>query len=162
MISIDYSLIIVILNFILLLIILNKILYKPIKQFLVERQSSIATDLEQAEKSKVEAEELVKKQEDEFKQSAHEIRKIKEQAKKDAEMKGDEIIKEARGREKAILADTEKQLAHEKQKVLHEIEGELGERITSLTSTIIGKHIDEKIDAAMIDRLLEEERGKKK
>ena len=161
MISIDYSLIIVILNFILLLVILNKILYKPIKSFLTERQNSIATDLEQAEKAKIEADELVRKQEEEFKRSALEIRKMKEQAKKDAEIKGDEIIKEARIREKDILADTEKQLAHEKQKVLQEIEGELGERITSLTSTIIGKHIDEKIDADMIERLLEEERSKK-
>ncbi len=161
MISIDYSLIIVILNFILLLVILNKILYKPIKSFLTERQNSIASDLEQAEKARIEADELIRKQEEEFKQSAHEIRKMKEQAKKDAEIKGDEIIKEAREREKAILADTEKQLAHEKQKVLQAIEGELGESITSLTSTIIGKNIDEKIDAAMIERLLDEERSKK-
>jgi F-type H+-transporting ATPase subunit b len=160
MISIDYSLIIVILNFVLLLVILNSILYKPIKSFLTERQTTISTDLEEAENSKTAAEELVRKQEDEFKQSALEIRKLKEHAKKDAEMKSDEIIKQAREREKAVLADTEKQLVHEKQKVLHEIEGELGERITSLTSTIIGKHIDEKIDAAMIERLLEEERGK--
>ena len=160
MISIDYSLIIVILNFILLLVILNKVLYKPVKSFLIERQSSIASDLEEAEKSKAIAEELVIKQEEEFKKSAYEIREMKEQAKKDAESKSDEIIKEARNREKAILADTEKQLAHEKQKVLQVIEGELGEKITLLASTIIGKNIDDKIDAAMIEKLLQEERDK--
>jgi len=160
MISIDYSLIIVILNFILLMIILNKLLYKPVKQFLTERENSIASDLDEAAKSKREAEELLNQQQEDFKQSAQEIRRLKEQAKKDAETKGDEIIKEARNRERMILADTEKLLANEKQKAVHAIEGELGEMIANLTSTIIGKHIDETLDADMIERLLNEEENK--
>lgn len=161
MISIDYSLIIVILNFLLLLVILNKLLYKPIKQFLVERQSSIAEDLEQAEKSKVEHEELVRKQQEEYKKSAYEIRKMKEQAKKDSGQQSEMIIKEARTRERKLLAETEKQLAHEKQKALKEIEGEIGEAIATLSASIIGKHLDEKIDSEIIGRLLSEERSKK-
>jgi F-type H+-transporting ATPase subunit b len=161
MISFDYTLIIVILNFILLMIILNKLLYKPIKTFLAERQKSIAEDMEQAEKSKFSAAEILQKQEEEFKRSAQEIRKMKEQAKKDAESQGDEIIKQARLREKEVLADTEKQLVHEKQKVMQAIEGELAERISGLTTAILGKKLDEQIDAEMINRLLAEDRSKK-
>ncbi len=46
MITINYAFIIVILNFILLLVILNKLLYKPIKKFLEERQAKIEADLD--------------------------------------------------------------------------------------------------------------------
>ena len=59
MISIDYTLIIVILNFIVLLAVLNKILYKPIKKFLEERKQTIANDMDGAKKSREDAEELV-------------------------------------------------------------------------------------------------------
>ena len=76
MISIDYSLIIVILNFVLLLIVLNKILYKPIKKFLSERQQKIASDLDEAKASRKQAEELVEQKSNELKQSAEEIRKM--------------------------------------------------------------------------------------
>jgi F-type H+-transporting ATPase subunit b len=140
------------------MIILNKLLYKPIKRFLTDRQSSIAADLDDAARSKIEAEELLKKQQEEFKKAALEIRKLKEKAKKDADATSDMIIKEARDRERAILTDTEKQLASEKQKVIQAIEGELGDIIASLSSTIIGRKLDEKLDAEMIERLLNKDR----
>ena len=59
MITINYAFIIIILNFILLMIILNKLLYKPIKKFLEERQAKIGSDIDSAEPSKQEAENLV-------------------------------------------------------------------------------------------------------
>jgi F-type H+-transporting ATPase subunit b len=159
MISIDYTLIIVILNFLLLLILLNKILYKPLSKFLTERQARIASDLSDAQESKTAAEEMLKKQEEELKRTAQEIRKMKEKAKKDAEKIGDGILKQARESEKAILIDTEKQLVSEKQKALQAIESELGDVISTLASKVIGKNIDQNIDASMISRLLQEDRG---
>jgi len=156
MITIDYSLIIVMLNFVFLLIVLNSILYKPIKKFLTERQHKIAADLEQAEVSKQEAEELLNRQQTEFKESALEIRKLKEKAKKDADLLSEDIISEARNREKTILMDVEKQLIQEKKKALSEVESTLSETIVMLTSKIIGKNIDQDIDAELIKKLLRE------
>ncbi len=157
MISIDYTLIIVILNFILLLVLLNKILYQPLKKFLAERQTAIASDVEKAEQDKQKAIEMVKNQEEEYKQFSLEIRKLKEQTKRDAEKQGDEIISSARDRERDILIDAEKQLAQEKIRVINEIESELGSVITALTSKIIGKEISEEIDANIIKKLLSEQ-----
>ena len=156
MISIDYTLIIVILNFIFLLIILNHLLYKPIKKFLNERQSTMTSDLEKGETFRKESMELLQKQKEEFKQSSLEIRKMKEKAKKDAESVSDSIIKEAREREKELLIDTEKQLNQEKIKAIQELESKLSDTVSMLTGKIIGKNIDEKLDAELIDKLLKE------
>ena len=160
MISIDYTLIIVILNFILLLVVLNKILYQPIKNFLSQRQITIANDLSEAEKSKSQAQLILSEQEESYKIASTEIRKMKEQAKKDAAAQSDEIIKQARERERSILIDTEKQLAHEKTKVLNELESSLGDSISLIARKIIGQKIDIELDAKMIENLLAKERSK--
>ena len=156
MITINYAFVIVILNFILLLIVLNKLLYKPIKQFLIERQQKISEDIDEAKASREEAEQLVVEKEDELKESADDIRKMKNAAKRDAESQATEIVKSAKNQEKKILKDTEDQLQNEKTKVMHEIECELATMISDLSAKFIGSKLDGKDDEKMIKKMLAE------
>ncbi len=156
MISIDYTLIIVILNFALLIIVLNKLLYKPIKKFLSERQVQISNDIDSAEKSRVEATELVASKKSELKNSALEIRQMKQNAKKDAENQASEIVKSAKDHEKKILRDTEEQLEHEKNKTVGIIEEELTEMIADFTEKILSGKMDGKADDALIKKMISE------
>ncbi len=156
MISIDYSFIIVILNFVLLLIVLNKILYKPIKKFLEERQKTIASDLDGAKASRKQAEKLVEEKSDELKQSAEEIRKMKNAATFDAEGKARDIMKNAKEQEKRILQDTEEQLETEKVKVMEEIEDELAEMVAELSAKFLSEKLDEKKDHDLIKKIISE------
>jgi len=160
MISIDYSLIIVILNFVLLLIVLNKILYKPIKKFLDERQKKIASDLDDAKASRVQAEKLVEEKSDELKQSTEEIRKMKSAATSDAEGKAMDIINNAKEQEKRILQDTEDQLETEKVKVMGEIEDELAEMVAEFSSKFLSEKLDEKKDKELIKKIIAERESK--
>jgi F-type H+-transporting ATPase subunit b len=156
MISINYAFIIVILNFVLLLIVLNKLLYKPIKHFLTERQKKIAEDIDAAKASKEEAKKLLEQKENELKTSTEEIRKLKNAALKDAEMKAQDILKNAKNMEKKILQETESQLEHEKQKVMHDIEGELSQLVAELTAKFLSGKLDEKNDKELINKMLKE------
>ncbi len=160
MISINYAFILVILNFILLLIVLNKILYKPIKKFLIERQKKIASDMDNAEASRQEAEKLVQKKENELKASAEDVRKMKKFAKRDAESQATAIVKNAKNQEKKILKDTEEQLVHEKDKVMKEIEGELTEMVTNLSSKFLSEKVNDKNDRNLIKKMLTEREDK--
>ena len=160
MISIDYSFIIVILNFVLLLIVLNKILYKPIKKFLDERQQKIASDLDEAKASRTQAEKLVEQKSGELKQSAEDIRKMKNAATSDAESKAKDIMKNAKEQEKRILQDTEEQLEIEKVKVMEIIEDELVEMVAELSSKFLSEKLDEKKDKELIKKIISE-RGSK-
>ena len=156
MISIDYSFIIVILNFVLLLIVLNKIIYKPIKKFLEERQKAIASDLDEAKASRVQAEKLVEEKSEELKHSAEEIRKMKNAATSDAEGKARDIMKNAKEQEKRILQDTEEQLETEKVKVMEVIEDELAEMVAELSAKFLSEKLDEKKDHDLIRKIISE------
>ena len=156
MISIDYSFIIVILNFVLLLIVLNKIIYKPIKKFLEERQKAIASDLDEAKASRKQAEKLVEEKSEELKHSAEEIRKMKNAATSDAEGKARDIMKNAKEQEKRILQDTEEQLETEKVKVMEVIEDELAEMVAELSAKFLSEKLDEKKDHDLIKKIISE------
>ena len=160
MISINYAFILVILNFILLLIVLNKILYKPIKKFLIERQKKIASDMNNAEASRQEAEKLVQKKNDELKASAEDVRKMKKAAKRDADSQAVAIMKNAKDQEKKILKGTEEQLVHEKEKVMKEIEGELTEMVTNLSAKFLSEKVNDKNDRDLIKKMLTEREDK--
>ena len=160
MISIDYSLIIVILNFVLLLIVLNKILYKPIKKFLEERQQKIASDLDEAKASRLQADKLVEEKSDALKQSAEDIRKMKSAANSDAESKAKDIVMIAKDQEKRILQDTKDQLKTEKVKVIGDIEDELTEMVAELSSKFLSEKLDEKQDKELIKKIISERKSK--
>ncbi len=137
MISIDYTLIIVILNFVVLLIVLNKLLYKPINKFLDERKAKISEDIDAAKKSREDASLFVQQKEDELKKSSEDIRTLKKSAAKDAENRASEIVKSAMDQEKKILRETESQLLNEKDKVM----GEIGEELSEMISKLSAKYI---------------------
>jgi len=160
MINIDYSLIIVILNFIILLIILNGLLYKPVKKFLTERKAQIAADLDEADESKEKANQLVRKKEDELKLSAEEIRKTKKKARGDAELQAHEIIDDAKDHEKKIMQETEEMIEHEKVKAVGEIKEELAGMVSELSAKFLSKKMDENNDQDMIEKMISE-RGNK-
>jgi len=160
MITINYAFIIVILNFILLLIILNKLLYKPIKKFLEERQAKIAADLDNAKLFREEAEEKALEKEKDLKESAEEIRKMKQAARRDAEKKSSNIIKEAKEKERKIIIETEDQLLHEKEKVIQEIEGELTTMIADLSEKFLSQKIDKEEDLRLLNKLIKESEAK--
>jgi F-type H+-transporting ATPase subunit b len=160
MITINYAFIIVILNFILLLIILNKLLYKPIKKFLEERQAKIGSDIDDAELSKQEAENLMAEKEKELKQSTEEIRKMKQDSRREAEKQASEIIKEAKDKERKIIGETEDQLLQEKEKVILEIEGKLTQMVTDLSEKFLSHKLDKEQDVELLNKLIEESEAK--
>ncbi|MCD4829492.1 MAG: F0F1 ATP synthase subunit B [Candidatus Cloacimonetes bacterium] len=156
MIGIDYSLLIVILNFVVLLIVLNKILYKPITKFLRERQAKIADDMDQAVKSRDEAGQLVEQRKQDLKASTEEMRLLMSKTKHEAEDQAGDIIRQAHGQQKKILAETDALLITEKKKAMQELESRVARLIADVAGKIIADKMDEETDAALIEQLLKE------
>ena len=154
MISIDYTLIIVVLNFVVLLAVLNKLLYKPIKKFLEERKQTIAQDIDEAKRSRMKAEELVSKRGEELKASAEEIRKMKQSSKREVESQTSKMIKEAKEHEKRILKEAEVQLEHEREKTKKALEEELTEMVSALSEKFLSSKIDDEKDKKIIKKII--------
>ncbi|MCF7919340.1 MAG: F0F1 ATP synthase subunit B [Candidatus Cloacimonetes bacterium] len=156
MISIDYSLIIVILNFVLLLIVLNKLLFKPMKKFLSDRQQEVKKEMTDARINREEAVKLLKQRDEELKSSSEEIRNLTKQAKREAEKNSEEILKEAKARERAIVKESEEMIELRKSEAVKEIEADVINLVSELTGKIIGKKIDSDTDKKLIDSLMKE------
>ncbi len=160
MISIDYTLIIVVLNFILLLVVLNKLLFKSISKFLKERQKKIEEDLLSAEEARKNAADLVIQKEKELHESVQEARRLKEAAKHEAEKKADSLIQSAKFKEREILKETESKLEREREKAIEEIKADIIGLVSSVTEKILSKDLSNEEDKIFIDRLIEK-RGRK-
>lgn len=158
--QIDYSLIIVILNFILLLIVLNKILYAPLKNFLNERQQGILNDMEEAKASVVKAEQMVIEGEKNLKESINEGRKLKESLQKEAESEADKIIRAAKEQEKRTIMESQSQIELEKQQVILEIEKQISGLTVELAAKLLTQKMDVAADTALLNQMLQE-RGEK-
>lgn len=160
MISIDYMVLVVILNFLLMLIVLKKILYVPIRNFLSERQQRIAEDIDNAKKSRDEAAQLVEQRQDELKNSSEEIRGLKALAKKEADQQALDIIKQAKKQEKSIIQQTEKRLEQEQKEAIVALEGELKGMVASLTQRLLEEKLSVDLDQKVIDRMIARRTGK--
>ena len=87
--TLDLTFILVILNFILLMIILKKLLYKPLKSFLTDRQNKIQADVDEAKESLDTAKQLVLSREEELNKAIKESNKLKDDIRHEAERKAD-------------------------------------------------------------------------
>ncbi|MGC9337642.1 MAG: F0F1 ATP synthase subunit B [Candidatus Cloacimonadia bacterium] len=157
MISIDYTLIIVIINFVILLLILSKVLYKPLTSFLDKREKQIKEDLESAKKSRIQAEGLLKKQEKMLQEAKQEARKIRDDATAYAKKEEENIIQDAYKKRDAILEEAKKTVEAEVQKAKRQIQAEIGELVAGLTDRLIKKKLTEKDDLKLIDSLIASE-----
>ncbi len=155
MISIDISMVVVILNFLLLMFILKVLLYKPIKDMIKDRESKVAADIDDANKSKEEAKKLVLTKEEEYKEAVVEARKLRDKIRKEAEFDAEKIIQQAYENRKSIVAETEEQLAHEKKKVQQKLQAELAALVSQLTGKVLGQKIDSDKDLELINSIID-------
>ncbi len=155
MISIDVSMVVVILNFLLLMFILKMVLYKPIKDMINERESKVAADIDDANKSKEEAKKLVLTKEEEYKEAVVEARKLRDKIRKEAEFDAEKIIQQAYENRKSIVAETEEQLSHEKKKVQQKLQAELACLVSQLTGKVLAQKIDSDKDLELINSIID-------
>lgn len=157
MISIDYSIIIVILNFILLLIILNKLLFKPVKGYLEKRQEEVKSELDRASKGRKEADMLLQQRQQELKESAEEIRTLTRQAKKEAEMQAEKILKQAKEKEKKIVQETQEKIEISQKEAFRDLEDEVIDFVAKLSGKVIDSKLDSAADKKLINSLLKKD-----
>lgn len=155
MISIDVSMVVVILNFLLLLFILKTLLYEPIKKMINDRESKVSADIDDANKSKEEAKKLVLTKDEEYKQAVIEARKLRDSIRKEAEFDAEKILQQAYENRKSIVAETEQQLAHEKKKVQEQLQAELAGLVSGLAGKVLAKKIDSDKDLEIINSIID-------
>ncbi len=141
MISVDWTLGLQFLNFIILLLILNKILYRPLLKIIAERSDKIAglyagaKDLEAGIDEKMQR---YQQQLNDAKFQANEERNKLKQAASEEEVK---LLTEARGKASARLEKIKSQVAVEAGEASKTLQNEAGALAEQITTKILGREL---------------------
>jgi F-type H+-transporting ATPase subunit b len=132
-----------IVSFAILVAILGKFAWKPIIAALTEREDKIRSALEQADRARSEASDLLKKNEETMARAEKDFQKMMRESKEMAEKVKDEIVNKAR-----LQAQQELQRATEE--IQHNVESArlvLRSEIADLAIKVAEKILDESLDA---------------
>ncbi len=141
MISLNFTLIIQVINFIFLMWFLNKFLFKPVLKMLDERESKITGDFETAEKINRDVDEGLEKLEEEMKQARFESNSLKNSIKDEGSKIALEKLDKAKDEAKKYIEQFKKELEESKQKVEEELDKEVEIFAKTVSSTLLGREI---------------------
>ena len=144
MVSINYTLIAQIVNFIILLWILAKFAYKPLLKTMDDRRTKIVKDMDSAEQSRQQAEQLKETYANQLKEAKQQANAIVAQAKTMAQQLHDEALAAAQKEREELLATGRETVELEKKKALLDVR----EQIIALSTEIAGRVLEQKLNSA--------------
>ena len=149
MIDFNATIIAQVLNFLFLVFILAKFAYKPVINMMEDRKNKIASDLENAELAKAEAEKLKAEYSAQLATVRQEAQSIIDSARKTAQSVHDKIIAETKAEQEQIVASAKDAIALEKQQAL----GEVRAQVIKLSLVAAGKILEQKLNSAEDEKL---------
>ncbi|QLK86510.1 F0F1 ATP synthase subunit B [Staphylococcus sp. 17KM0847] len=143
-------------TFIILLILLKKYAWGPLKQVMDDRERSINQDIDDAERAKVNAQQLEEENQKILKETQDEVHKIIEDAKLQARRQQEEIIHEANKRANGMIETAQSEIKSEKERALAEINNQVSELSVLIASKVLRKEISEQDQKALVEKYIKE------
>lgn len=144
-----------ILNLFIQVYLIKRFLFKPINEVLQKRQKLTDQNIEEAKKAKEDAEAVKAEYESSMSNARAEAGRIIEDAKKDAGLRADEMIREAQAEASSIKAKAEADIRLERKKALNEVKNEIGSLAMDIAGKVVEKEIREDDHRALIDEFLQ-------
>ncbi|CAI2646551.1 F0F1 ATP synthase subunit B [Apilactobacillus apinorum] len=141
--------------FIILMLLIMHFAWKPLSEMMEKRANKIAEDINSAEKSRKEAEDLAKQREDALSKSREDANGIINNAKQSAQVQGEQIISSARNDAQSIKASAQKDIEQERQDALANTKNDVANLSIEIASKIIQKELKADDQKALIDSYIE-------
>jgi F-type H+-transporting ATPase subunit b len=125
-----------------------------INRMLEQRQAAISGQIQEAEKSKAEAESLLADYRGQLAEARADANKIIDEARQSAEQMKADIIAKAEADAEQIRARAREEAAGEKARALADARSQVGDISVDLASKIVGESLDQQAHQALIDRYL--------
>lgn len=139
------------LNFLLLFGGLAFLLAKPLRAFLEARASGIRRVIEEARKSREEAEQKLEVIKRKLQKLEEEVAGIKSKGKAEGEQEKERILEKARREAEKIKAFTRQEIEHQVQASIHELKEYAAELATALAKERIAKRLTTDLHSKFID-----------
>ena len=141
-------------NLFIQLLLIKRFLFKPIREMLEKRKAAADAAIVDAERAKKEALDMKSSYETSIQSAKSEAGEIIANATKSAASKSDAIIREANEQVVAMKAKAEQDIAQERRKAVNEIKDEIGSMAMEIAGKVIGREINEKDHAKLIDEFI--------
>jgi len=141
LISVDKSLIVQIVNFLILLFILKRLLYKPFLAKMEERTSTIQKALDEAKAARAEAAKQQEDNEARLRAAYAEAAAVREQALKEAAEESRKHIAAAQAQSRKMVEDTKAQLDTEVRRAREELRREVGDLAVAVAEKLVHKSL---------------------
>ncbi len=152
MVSINYTLLAQIVNFIILLLVLAKFAYKPLLKAMDDRRATIVKNLDAADHARKDAEDLKAQYAQKIKDAKKEANDIVARANTMAQQLKDDAQAQAQKDREELLATGRQTVEMERKKALLEVR----EQIISLSTEIASRVLEQKLNTADDQALVEQ------
>ena len=143
MISLDISLVWVIINLLVLYLLIKKFLFKPVCKMMDERSAKIQSDLDGAAQAKADAEKI---------KADYEAEIAKAQAGRECDL----MLENARAESAKIMKEAEKSIANEKEKAMDDAKYQIADLAILAAAKVIKKNVGGDSDRETVDEFLSE------
>lgn len=153
--NIDWTVIFMLANTGILFAIVSKLLFKPVKKMIDQREQEVASIYTQAEETRTKADCLMSEYTIKIKDAKNEANDIVAQAHKKATLHAEDIVKEANQKASTLMNKAQQDIELEKKKALNEVKDEISDIAMMIASKVVEKDITkqdhEKLIAQFID-----------
>lgn len=149
--GIDWKLLIAqIVNFLVVMAVLYKFVYRPLMNFLNQRQNRISSSLENAKKMEEDIKNLEIKKEEIIIEAKRQSQAIIDKAEKEAADKGKEIMAKVKQEAAQAIEAARQSFAAEQQAQMQSLRQQAAKLVTDALAKIVGKAPAQAVDAGLI------------
>lgn len=141
-------------NLLLLFLLLKKFLYKPVMRIMKERKELLEGEYAKAEKAVSEAEKDRRGWEEKMQGAREEAQRVVNDATRDADRRGEEIVGEAKLRAASIIREAENQAELEHKKAQEGIKQEIVSVSAALAEKMLEREVSPDDHRALIDSVI--------
>ncbi len=140
--------------FVILMLLLKKFAWGPLMGIMKQREDLIANEIEAAEISRQESQQLLEEQRSMLKEARTEAQAIVENAKKQGDVQREEIITAARAESNRLKESAVREIETEKEKAIAAVREEVVSLSVLAASKVLGKQISEEDNRALIEETI--------
>ena len=146
---------ITIINLLVLFFILKKLLFKPVTNFIDNRNGKIEEAINSANSLKEEVENMKQEYEDKLKGAGEEGKKIVEEYRDRASVEYTSAIDTAKRDAQKIIEDARREIDVEKDKAIAELKQEVGNLVVTASEKVIKKNMDTETNRELISEFID-------
>ena len=142
-------------NLLILYFILKKLLFKPVKNMIDQRQNEVDDMYSAAESAEADAKLLKEEYEEKVRRANDESEEILRSAIRRAQLKEEEILREANDKASRTLERAEEQIELEKKRAINEVKNEVSSIALDIASAVIGREVSDKEHEELVNEFIE-------